>query len=177
MRKIGHFLIKKRERHDSDHIHTLWEQTDGEDTERTDGRSAPGGASLAAFPVWGVLFNWFPTFFNPFEKCILLTLFSFLSKEHVFAVFYQLFSMWPFSTRFSALFPFCPCVSLSETCFPTTSLTVVIKQNQNQNNGQKCVRVPPVLCAVAINNGNKRSVLLIGRYMPIYWQYPNAIST
>ena len=122
---------------------TQWEQMDGEDRERTDGRSAPGGASLAAFPVWGVLFNWFPTFFNPFEKCILLTLFSFLSKEHVFAVFYQLFSMWPFSTRFSALFPFCPCVSLSETCFQTASLTVVIKQNQKQS---KKVSVYPLFC-------------------------------
>ena len=48
-----------------DHIHTV--RTDGrrghgEDTERTDGRSAPGGASLATFHVWGVLI---PTFFIP----------------------------------------------------------------------------------------------------------------
>ena len=43
-------------------------QTDGEDTERTDGRSAPGGASLAAFPVWG---------FDPFFSPVLFLPFSF----------------------------------------------------------------------------------------------------
>ena len=42
---------------------------------------------------------------------------------------------------------------------------------------KECVRTPPVLCAVAINNGDKRSVLLICRYIPISWQYPDAIST
>ena len=40
--------------------------------------------------------------------------------------------MWPFPTRFSTLFPFCPCVSLSETCFQTARLTMCIKQNQNE---------------------------------------------
>ena len=124
-----------------------------------------------------VLFNWFPTFyFYPFEKCILLTLFfSFLSKKHVFAMFYQLFSMWPFSTRFSALFLYYPRVSLSETCFTTPRLTVSIKQNQKQS---KKVSEYPLFCVQwLLTKAINGSVLLIGRTIPISRQYPNAIST
>ena len=74
-----------------DHIHTLWEQTDGQTRRgRTDAQRL-AALRWPRFTFWGVLFNWFPTFFNPFEKCILLTLFSFLSKKHVFAVFQPLF--------------------------------------------------------------------------------------
>ena len=93
--KFGQFWLK-RKRHDSDHIHTL--RTDrrrghGEDTERTegeDGRSAPGGASLATFPVWGVLFNWFPlsfdatflTIFHSFPKSMFWPCFNHCSDHN-----------------------------------------------------------------------------------------------
>ena len=153
MRKIGHFLIKLKREKEREMIPTTSTHCENRRTERTrrgrkertDGRSAPGGASLAAFHVWGVLFNWFPTFFNPFEKCILLTLFSFLSKKHVLAMFQPLFSMWPFPTRFSTLFPFCPRVSLPETCFLTPKLTMSIKQNQNQS--KMCPCTPCFVCS------------------------------
>ena len=144
-------------------------------TERTDGRSAPGGASLAALPVWGVLFNWFPTFFNPFEKCILFDPFFIPFQKACFAVFYQLFSMWPVPTRFSTLFPFCPRVSLSETCFQTPRLTMSIKQNQKQS---KNVSEYPLFCVQwLLTKAINGSVCQIGRTIPISRQYPKAIST
>ena len=72
---------------------------DREDTERTEGedgrRERTDAQRLAAlrwprFPFGEFYLIDSPPFY-PFEKCILLTLFSFLSKKHVFVVFQPLF--------------------------------------------------------------------------------------
>ena len=160
---------------------TQWKQMDGRGgrKERTDGRSAPGGASLAAFHVWGVLFNWFPTFFIPLiwfgkKKMPLFDPFSFLSKKHVFSVFQPCSDHNRLRPGFRHCSRFVPVFLPPRLVSKRSVYQCLLNKTKNS---PKCVRVPPVLCAMAINNGDKRSVLLIGRYMPIYWQYPNAIST
>ena len=143
-------------------------------TERTEGED---GRTLSAWRRFAGRVSRLGSFnshlFIPLKNASFLTLFSFLSKEHVLAVFYQLFSMWPFPTWFSALFPFCPCVSPSETCFQAASLTMHVKAQTVK----ECVRVPRVLCAVAASNGDERSVCLIGPSTLFYWQCLDAIST
>ena len=79
-------------------------------TERTDGRSAPGGASLAAFHVWGVLFNWFPTFhfFIPLKNASFLTLF-FIPFQR--ACFLPCFNHCSKCDRFQPGFRHCSCIT------------------------------------------------------------------
>ena len=180
--KSDNFWLRKR--NDSDHIHTLWE-TDGrrghgEDgrrgrTERTDGRSAPGGASLATFHVWGVLINWFPTFY--FLSLWKMHLFSFLSKKHVLAMFQpcsvnnRFYRGFRHCSRFVPVF-LCPRLVSQRPVWPC-----MLNKTKTKTMVKKCVRVPPVLCAVAASNGDERSVCLIGRTSLFYRQHPNAIST
>ena len=52
-----------------------------------------------------------------------------------------------------------------------------IEQNQNQKQS-KNVSVHPLFCVQwLLTKAINGSVLLIGRTIPISWQYPNAIST
>ena len=165
------FLIKKRERKREwfrPHPHAVRTDRRTERTERTDGRSAPGGASLAAFHVWGVLiptFHLMPPFwpfFIPFQKACFCRVLPTVLNVTV-------------SNQVSGTVPVLPpCFSVRDL-FPDGQVDDVYWTKPKTV--EESVRISPVLCAMAINNGDKRSVLLIGRYMPIYWQYPNAIST
>ena len=172
MRKIGHFFWLKREKWFRPHPHTV----------RTDGRRGRTDAQrLAAlrwprFPFWGVLFNWSPLSFDLLEKknATFLTIFHSFPKSMFLPCFNHCSQCDRFQPGFRHCSRFVPVFLTPRLVSQRPNWQCLLNKTKTS---PKCVRIPPVLCAVAINNGDRRSVLLIGRYMPIYWQYPNAIST